>query len=117
MSAAVVDCAVRWVPVPHPPQSSGTAALAPVGTAGDREGATGVNMGAPNEAGVTDKDKGDLRSQGVRAEGADVVATGTSAECLRTVRDYLIGADHDGPIRYEQALEIIDAVLSPAAGG
>jgi hypothetical protein len=29
---------------------------------------------------AADTDKGDLRSQGVRAEGADVVATGTSAE-------------------------------------
>jgi hypothetical protein len=61
---------VRWVPVPHPPQSSGTAALAPVGTAGDREGATGVNMGAPNQG----KDYGPSAS-GVRAEGSDAFAT------------------------------------------
>jgi hypothetical protein len=38
-----------------------------------------------------------------------------AVEALREAKDYLIGAVHDGPIRYEQALDIIDA--APAAAG
>jgi hypothetical protein len=40
------------------------------------ESIAGVTTALANDS----TDKGDLRSQGVRAEGADVVATGTSAE-------------------------------------
>jgi hypothetical protein len=41
------------------------------------------------------------------AAGYEVVPAGT----LRELRDYLIAADHDGPVRYEQVLDMIDAAL------
>lgn len=37
-------------------------------------------------------------------------------EALREVRDYLLAADHDGPVRYEHALDIIDSALTGRRG-